>query len=381
MTALNDTDRDRCIRDSTVRREQPLLILTVLILLLLSCSSVYAELTMVSWGGAYTRSQILAFVRPYQQQTGKQITVIDYSGGLTDLRKQVRSLNFKWDIIDLELSDALRACEEGLLEPISPQVLEAPPDGSAVESDFIAGSLTPCAIGTVIWSTVIAFDPAVLPETPQRLEDFFDTERFPGHRGLRKTPKANLEWALLADGVPADRIYATLETEAGLQRAFTKLNSIKPLLIWWVDGIEAPYLLESKQVVMTSAYNGRIEDANAGRGAALEILWDRQIWNIDLFGIPRDNPNAEQALDFIRFATRSDRLAEQARHIPYGPVRKSALQLMDSETRLHLPTASSNFDNALQIDARWWAQHFNRINHRFQKWLERPLQVPKNLPR
>ena len=226
------------MRDPAARHEHPLLILTVFILLLVVYRSGYAELTMVSWGGAYTRSQILAFVRPYQQQTGEQINVIDYSGGLTDLRKQVRSLNFKWDIIDLEMSDALQACEEGLLEPIPPQALEAPPDGSAVDSDFIEGSLTPCAIGTVIWSTVIAFDPAVLPETPQRLEDFFDSERFPGRRGLRKTPKANLEWALLADGVPADRVYALLETEAGLQRAFAKLNSIKPQMIWWVDVIE-----------------------------------------------------------------------------------------------------------------------------------------------
>jgi len=336
---------------------------------------------MVSWGGAYTRSQILAFVRPYQEQTGKQVTVVDYSGGLAELRRQVRSLNFKWDVIDLELSDALRGCEEGLLEPLPLEALEPPPDGSAIESDFIEGSLTPCAVGTVVWSTVIAFDPAASPQKPARLEDFFDTERFPGHRGLRRTPKGNLEWALLADGVPAERIYAALETEAGLQRAFAKLDSIKSRIVWWIDGVEAPYLLESGQVVMTSAYNGRIEDANAMRGAGLEILWDRQIWNIDLFGVPRDNPKKAEALDFIRFATRSDRLAEQARHIPYGPVRKSALQLLAAGVRLHLPTASRNFDSAVQIDARWWARNFVRINRRFEQWMERPLQVPKAMPR
>ncbi len=338
------------------------------------------DLTMVSWGGAYTRSQILAFVRPYQAATGVQIEMLDYRGGLAELRNQVRSLNIKWDVVDLEMSDALRACDEGLLEPIAPTDLAPAADGTAAQDDFLDGSLTDCAVGTVVWSTVIAYSPDALEKQPRRLADFFDIESFPGRRALRRTPKANLEWALLADGVPMDKVYATLETEAGLQRAFAMLDRIKPQLIWWQDGIEAPHLLESGEVVMTSAYNGRIADANS-RGGDFRIIWDHQIWNIDLLGIPRHNPRHEQALDFIRFATRSTQLAEQARHIPYGPVRRSSLQLMNKNARPQLPTAKKNFANALQINARWWAEHYGRINRRFEEWLRRPLQVPKHLPR
>jgi putative spermidine/putrescine transport system substrate-binding protein len=340
-----------------------------------------ADLTMVSWGGAYTRSQILAFVRPYEAQTGIQLEVLDYSGGLEELRSQVRSLNIKWDIVDLELSDALRACREGLLEHIPAAALAAAPDGTAPKDDFIKGALTDCAVGTVVWSTAIAYDPKALPSAPQRLRDFFDTRRFPGRRALRRTPKANLEWALIASGVPADEVYARLETEAGLQQAFAVLDEIKPELVWWEAGLEAPHLLESGQVVMASAYNGRIQDANAKRGAGLAILWDRQIWNIDLFGIPKGNPRREQALNFIRFATASERLADQARYIPYGPVRRSSLAFLGPDIRPHLPTSDENFRTALRIDALWWAEHFERINRRFEEWLAQPLQVPRRLPR
>jgi putative spermidine/putrescine transport system substrate-binding protein len=352
------------------------------VVLFAPASQAQNELTFVSWGGAYTRSQMLAFVRPYQSATETRITVEDYNGGLDELRNQVRSLNFKWDVIDLELSDAIRGCEEGLLEKIDPASLKASQNNQPITDDFIAGSLAECAIGTVIWSTVIAYNPvAFSDEQPDSLEDFFDTARFPGRRGLRRTPKANLEWALLADGVPQPLVYDVLATEAGLSRALRKLNEIKPQLVWWQAGIDAPRLLETGRVVMTSAYNGRIEAATGDRNQPFAMIWDHQIWNIDLLGIPKDNPRGLAALDFIRFATASEQLAEQARHIPYGPVRRSSMAHLSREERANLPTQSSNFASALQIDARWWAEHYEAINNRFEEWLQQPVAVPKRLPR
>jgi putative spermidine/putrescine transport system substrate-binding protein len=352
------------------------------VLVLSALVPVGAELTMASWGGAYTRSQILAFVRPYAAQTGTRVDMEDYDGGLDNLRNQVRSLNFQWDIVDLELSDAIRGCEEGLLERVPLATLAPAPGGGSTADDFIPGSLTDCAVGTVVWSTVIAYDRAALGEAvPERLEDFFDIERFPGARGLRRTPKANLEWALLADGVAQEQVYEVLATPAGLERALRVLDRIKPVLVWWRAGIEAPRLLETGRVVMTSAYNGRIHDAVANRGKPFGILWDHQVWNIDLLGIPRDNPRRAQALDFIRFATAPQQLAEQARHIPYGPVRRSALARLAPAERTGLPTEHKNFASALQIDARWWAVHFEQINQRFEEWLQQPVGVPRQLPR
>lgn len=339
-------------------------------------------LTFVSWGGAYTRSQMLAFVRPYEALTGARIEVLDYHGGLAEIRRQVRSLNIRWDVVDLELTDAIRACDEGLLERIDANELEAAPDGTPATDDFLPGSLTPCAVGTVVWSTVIAYDRrAVGAAPPSTLDDFFDLRRYPGKRGLRRTPKANLEWALLADGVEEEHLYEVLATEQGLQRAFRVLDRVKPHLVWWTDGEEAVRLLETGQVTMTSAYNGRIHRAVEARGEPLGIVWDRQVWNIDLLGIPAEHPRRDNALAFIRFATAAPQLAEQARHIPYGPVRRSALADIGPEIVPHLPTSAGNRATALQIDARWWAEHYERIRPRFEAWLQRPVQVPRDLPR
>ncbi len=52
---------------------------------------------------------------------------------------------------------------------------------------------------------------------PETIADFFDLETFPGRRGMRRVPAVNLEFALMADGVPRDEVYATLDTPEGGQ--------------------------------------------------------------------------------------------------------------------------------------------------------------------
>lgn len=335
-------------------------------------------LRFVSWGGAYTRSQMLAFVLPWEERTGTRVEVLDYHGGLDEIRSQVRALNVRWDVVDLEVMDAIRACDEGLLVEIEPAELAPAPDGRPAAEDFVEGSLLPCAVGTVIWSTVVAYDETVYAgrEAPDSLADFFDLGRFPGRRGLRRTPWVNLEWALLADGVPPGRVYETLATDAGLERAFGVLDRIKPQIVWWREGEEAPRLLERGRVVMTSAYNGRIQAATEQRGEPFRIVWEHQVWTLDLLGITKGTRRLEEAMRFVRFATSPERLAVQSRHIPYGPVRKSAQALVDPKLHAHLPTEPEHFDQALRLDGRWWADHHERIEARFAAWAERPYAVP-----
>lgn len=362
----------------------PALCFTVFILVLTVPGWISAadDLTIVSWGGEYTRSQMLAYVLPYIEEKGVEVEVLDYSGGLEEIRSQVSSLNIKWDVVDLELSAALRGCREGLLEKIERDILIPAPDGSPAAQDFIEGSLGECAVGSVVWSTVIAYNSESYPEKqPERLGDFFDIKRFPGNRGMRKTPKANLEWALIADGVPPERVYAELATQQGLDRAFKVLNRIKPSIKWWEEGEEAPQMLADGKVTMSTAYSGRIYRAAVEGGKPLKIIWDRQIWNIDLWAIPRGSRHKETALDFIRFATAPGRMAAQASYIPYGPVRESALKEVPEKTRKYLPTEQHNFSSALQINARWWSENYYRVNQQFQRWLERPVQVPRSMPR
>ncbi|MCB1694396.1 MAG: ABC transporter substrate-binding protein, partial [Pseudomonadales bacterium] len=298
------------------------------------------ELTVVSWGGAYTRSQILGFVRDYEAKSGTDIDMIDYAGGIDEIRSQVRAYNVKWDVVDLELFDAIRACREGLLVRIDSADLPDGSDGTPAVDDFLPGTLTPCGVGNLAGATIIAYDAGAVKRAPRSLSDFFDPRRFPGARGLRRTPQTNLEWALISDGVSPDRVYELLDTEQGVERAFRVLDRIKPLVKWWRLGEEAVRLLETGQVVMTSAYNGRIFSARE-RGEPLAIIWDHNARYVDVWGIPANGKYVEAAQDFVRFATSTKSLARQATYISYGPSRRSSVAELTPGIRQDLPTSQA----------------------------------------
>jgi len=334
------------------------------------------ELTIVSWGGAYTKSQIKAYHEPYTAMTGTKINSEDYSGGLAEVKAQVESKNVKWDIVDVELSDAIRGCDEGILEPIDASILPPAPDGTPAAKDFIDGALSECAVANIVWSTIYAYDKTKFKSNaPKTMADFFNVKDFPGKRGMRKGPKANLEFALIADGVATSDVYKLLNTPEGVNRAFAKLDQLKDDVVWWEAGAQPPQLLADGEVTMTTAYNGRIFGAVASEGKPFEIVWDGQILDLDLFVIPKGAPNKEEALKFIAFATDTQRLADQAKYISYGPARKSSGALVGKfqdgkiDMAPHMPTAEANMKVSLLNDFAFWADNQDQLNERFTAWL------------
>ncbi len=334
------------------------------------------SLTVVSWGGAYTNSQVQAYHKPWEKKTGIKINSEDYNGGLAEVTAQVRAGNVTWDLVDVELSDAVKGCDEGILEPIDKSILPPAPDGTPATEDFLEGTLTDCGVSSIVWSTIYAYDSTKFPGAkPSTIGDLFDAKKFPGKRGLRKGPKANLEMALMADGVPASKVYEVLSTPAGVDRAFKKLDTIKSDVLWWEAGAQPPQMLADGEVVMATAYNGRIFNAQVTEKKPFNIVWDGQVWDLDLWVIPKGARNVKDALKFIAFSTDTQRNADQARYISYGPVRKSAGKLVSThaetgiDMKPHMPTAPANFKNAVQNNFEFWADHIDELNERFNAWL------------
>ncbi|MEL6503753.1 MAG: ABC transporter substrate-binding protein [Pseudomonadota bacterium] len=341
-----------------------------------SSAALSKEVTVMSWGGAYTKSQVEAYHKPFTEKTGIKVNSIDAPNPAGPIKTQVEAGNVTVDVADVEYSDAVRLCDEGLLEPIDSSILPAAPDGTPATEDFIDGALTDCAVANIVWSTVYAYDSSKFDGgKPSTIGDFFDTSKFPGKRGMRKAAKANLEMALMADGVPAGEVYEVLATEAGVDRAFKKLDTIKSDIVWWEAGAQPPQLLADGEVSITTAYNGRIFNAAVGENKPFEIVWDGQILDFDLFVIPKGAPNKEAALDFIKFSTDTQRLADQAKWISYGPARKSSGPLVgkyqDGKTDMapQMPTAEANMKNALVNSFEFWADRDTELSERFNAWL------------
>ncbi|MEI9930523.1 MAG: extracellular solute-binding protein [Rhizomicrobium sp.] len=335
-------------------------------------------LTAVTWSGAYGRAQASALFIPYEQKTGVDVHIAQYDGGLKELRRTVESKQYGWDIIDLELPDAIAACHEGLLEHVDGASLPPGEDGNSAASDFVANAIGPCWVGSVVYSQVIAYAPARFGSAKAiSLSDFFDTTRFPGPRAMKSTSaKFNLELALLADGVAPKDVYSVLSTDQGVDRALKKLDSIRSSIVWWTHSSEPVAMLSDGRAAFATVLNGDVYEA-ALHHRALGVIWDRQLYELDVFGIPRGDPKREMATDFVRFATSTSSVSSVARWVPYGPARLSAARLGNENPELKIamqpfsPTAPGHWRTAFAIDDNWWLLHGAEIAPRWQSWVNR----------
>ncbi|MDH3377198.1 MAG: extracellular solute-binding protein [Gammaproteobacteria bacterium] len=354
-------------------------ILTSISLTLIAYGGVQANesLTVVSWGGPYAASQQQAYITPFAAETGITIDLREYQGGLHDIEDQVRNAKVTWDVVDMVFADNISACEKGLLETIDHRILYPAPDGTAARNDFIDGGLTPCGVSHNIASVVLAYHRGAFPgEKPSTIRDLFDIEKFPGKRALQKNPVANLEWALLSYNVPREDLYDLLSTERGLNLAFSRLDSIREHIVWWTDVGEPVALLNSGVAAMASGFNGRFFNAMMEDKQPINIIWDGQLYSYSTWGIPKGSERRNQAMQFIRFATETWRMAELSAYIAYGPTRKSAAKLVDThyesgvDMRPHMPNNAVNFQRAIEKEYEWYAKTGDRLTQRFDAWLQ-----------
>ena len=317
------------------------------------------QITVVNFGGANANAQKKAFYEPFEK-TGIKVVPVEYNGEQAKIKAMVETKKVTWDVVEVESPDVARGCDEGLFEKLDYAKIGA-------RSDFIPAAVTDCGLGVFVWSTVMAYNADKLKTAPVTWADFWDVNKFPGKRGMRKGARYNLEFALMADGVKSGDVYKVLATKAGADRAFKKLSDLKPSIQWWEAGAQPPQFLVAGDVVMSTVYNGRIDAANR-EGKNLKITWTGGIYDLDYWVIPKGTPNKDAALKFIRFASTPEAQAEYARNIAYGPTNTKALAILDAKVLGDLPTSPANAADSLQFDLKFWADQGEQLEKRFASW-------------
>ncbi len=338
------------------------------------------EMTIVSWGGAYSASQLKAYHEPYSEKTG--VTILNDTSSaeaVAKLRAMSEADNVTWDVVDVVAADAMRLCDEGLALEIDPDKdLAAAPDGTPASEDFGELLVSPCFIPQIVYSTAFGYRTDLVGDTPpSKICDVFDLEAYPGKRSLEKRPINNMEWALLCDGVAKEDVYDVLATEEGQDQALAKLDTIKDSVVWWSAGADTPQLLADGEVVMGSTYNGRLFSVIEEQKQPVAMLWDAQVFDLDGWIIPAglSEERKARALDYIMFATDTQRLADQAKYISYGPARLSSAPLVGKHAELgidmapHMPTDPENAKNTFLYNYEFWADYRDDIDAKFQAWL------------
>lgn len=331
-----------------------LLIGTAALALTLSGQAVSAqEMVFTSWGGTTQDAQKAAWAEPFTKETG--ITVLQ--DGPTDygkLKAMVEAGKVSWDVVDVEHDFAIKAAKDGLLEPLDFSVI----DKSTIDPRFVNDH----AVGSFYYSFVLAYNEDVLGEDgPKSWADLFDTETYPGSRTFYKwSAPGALEIALLADGVSADQLYPL-----DLDRAFKKLDTIKPDIVWWSGGAQSQQLLASGEAALGQLWNGRAF-AVQETGVNIGVSWEQNLTAADMLVVPKGAPHREAAMKFLARASSPESQAEFAKLSAYAPVNVKSNELLAPEVVATLP--DQHAQSRIDLDMQYWADHRDEIAARWYAW-------------
>lgn len=335
-----------------------------LCLLLTGCKSDAPPkpLTVVGWGGSSQRAHRDAYWTSFVVHTGIQLHEDIWHGGIDVLRDKARS--GEWDVVQVEVEELLLGCTEGLFEPMDWQSLGG-------RDAYIEPSVQDCGVGAMVWSQLFGYDADRLPNGPRNWAEFWDVKRFPGRRGLRRTPKYTLEFALMADGVAPADVYKVLRTEEGVDRAFRQLDKIRPHAVWWNSISQVPELLTSGQVVASVTSPGRLLVANREAGRNFKVVWDGNIYAVDFWVIMKGSQRKSQALRLVQYMKQPEHEARLAHFIPTGLSNRQAIASLEPALLVDTPSNARNLTHAVELDAQFWVEHYSELTQRFNAWLDR----------
>ncbi len=335
-----------------------------LIVLALAASispSVAQEMTVVTYGGSSEINLKKAWVDPFSSKSGATVTMDTYGGELAKVRAMVDSGNVVWDLLDMEAGANQAACDQGLLEKIGE-------DSVFANLGLVEGALTECGVGQSTYATILTYNKDAFKEPPTKVTDIFDTEKFPGKRGLRRGPSETLMIALLADGVAPGDVQKVLATPEGVDRAFKKLDTIKSDIVWWDSGPQPVQRIKSGEVIISTVWNARIAYSNEHEGAGLPMIWPNHIQAIGLWGVPTGSRNLQTVKDFLVFTLDPEVNADYSDYQPYGPVVAGADKFVKPEVYPNLPNAHIQ-EGAVVQEPVFWSTHGEALEARFSSWL------------
>jgi len=318
-------------------------------------------LTVVGWGGSSQEAHRNAYWTSFSQQTGIPLREDVWNGGLGILRAKVLAGHADWDVVQVEVEELQLGCEEGLFEKLDWRALGG-------RDAYIPAAVHDCGVGAMVWSEVFAYDGDRLENGPRGWADFWNLRKFPGRRGMRKTPKYTLEAALMADGVEPEDVYTVLATPAGVERAFRKLDEIKSSIVWWQTVAQVPDLLAGGEVAMSMGTPGRLILANKANGRNFRIVWDGNIYAVDFWVILKGSPRTAEAMRLLQYMKSPENEARLPIFIATGLSNKQAIAALDPVLKQDTPSNPDNLRHALQLDARFWVENADSLTQRFNAW-------------
>jgi putative spermidine/putrescine transport system substrate-binding protein len=321
------------------------------------------SITVSSWGGAFQKAQREAWFNVVEKELGITMKE-DTTSGIADVRAQVASGRPTWDLTTQGFYTCALLEKEGKLEKLDPAIV----NDAGVPKNLKSAS----CISQIVYSVAIGWRIKAFDKKPTGWAAFWDTKNFPGQRSMRRHPIYNLEAALIADGVPTDKLYPI-----DVDRAFKKLEELKPhVLVWWNSGAQSAQILQDGEVDMVGAWNGRVQAVmkeKEGKGGPLGITFDQQMLVSDCWMIPKGAPNKDLAMKAIAIMMRPEVQARIPQYINYAPANAAAFEtgLISKEMAADLPNSPENIGKGFYLSVDWWVENSDEMVKRFDAFAQK----------
>jgi putative spermidine/putrescine transport system substrate-binding protein len=312
--------------------------------------------TVVSWGGSYGAAQDAALFKDASINSG--IAINRESGAsMSKTCLQVQSGSVTWDLVVTGSGGAASAAAKGCLEKIDYSVVDV--------SNFYPNLYSDYCVGSDVFATVMSWNTDKYGEpgsagAPKSWADFWDVKKFPGTRAYRaNNVDGVLEPALMADGVPAEKVYEVLSTKAGMMRAINKIRELKPhIAVFWGSGAQQAQLMKDAEVDMSTGWNGRFDNAKKD-GAKVGYTFNQALLDYDCFAMPKGAPNKDMAMKFLAEISKAEYQANLPYHITYGPTNQKAYEVTTAPKELieSLPSHPKNVPMMLPVSLDFYAKH------------------------
>jgi putative spermidine/putrescine transport system substrate-binding protein len=320
------------------------------------------EVVIAALGGTLQDNQRAAYVEPFEKATGVKARLISYTS-ISEVMAQSASGKVAWDVvymsgggmISLQNRDALAKIEYGELEEDERKGLQA--------------LSQPYGAPDAAFTRTLAYNTKkfTAESHPRSWVDVWDVKKYPGPRslgGFSGTLSPDFEFALLADGVPMDKLYPL-----DMDRAFASLNKIRPSVVkFWETGALAPQMLTDGEAVIVSAYANRIDDLRRS-GAPVAFEWDQGMIYMGYWGILKGARNFKNAMKFIAYATKGKSQATFVSMNPMGPANTNAFKYIEADKQTLLPTSPANIGKQFVYNDEWWAKNRESVQKRWDDWI------------
>ncbi|GAA1010085.1 ABC transporter substrate-binding protein [Acrocarpospora pleiomorpha] len=313
-------------------------------------------LTWASTGGQFQEDEKKALQQPFTAKTGTTFVNVSPADP-AQVKAMVASGKTQWDLANMSWIYAGAYCGE-LYEKLDDPGLD--------RSKFPPGTTHDCFVPTYRYANVFSYNADdYKDDPPTKIDDFFDVKRFPGKRIVQDYPKNGLlEAALVADGVPPDKIYPL-----DVDRAFRKLDTIKSSLVFAPSYGAVQQMLVDRQGSMVITVTAR-SIVTAQSGANLKAVWDFTTTDIGALVIPKGAPHkalAQQGLIFVTEPAQAKAYAELTGTAParsdvdistiaYSDIQKAFNAFLPDRGRL------------LEQDKPWWIENTDALVKRWTSW-------------